>query len=112
MTQTKLEIIGLYTPEHEGPHIWLYGHAFPCVVHSVAGGMAFITAEATGNTFCTAVENIRNAREVPAAREFWVNEYNDGFGPLKLSEQSAKDSGSDGLLRTIHVREVLPGEDA
>lgn len=54
-----------------------------------------------------------NAEEVPVAREFWVNEYEDGmrFGNLQTSlERAAMNQRGGGYIRTIHVREVLPGD--
>lgn len=58
---------------------------------------------------------LMNAREVPVAREFWVNEY--ASGGLSLAHPSlgraAANRRTDGsFIRTIHVREVLPGEGA
>ena len=117
MTQkTKLEIIGPYTPEHEGPYVWGNSKLLPCTVHAVVQGRAFVTSKCVAAPFITAVENIHNAREVPVAREFWVNEYaemsGDGFWFNVFSDKStAKRSKTDTYIRTIHVREVLPGED-
>lgn len=124
MTQTKLQILGPYTPEHEGPFCTRDGNPvrvitrtdgsaeFPVVglVADDAGPMAW---DDVGSFFGKGQRDeldLMNAREVPAAREFWVNEYHDGFGTPKLTEQSAKDTAAHGFIRTIHVREVLPGE--
>ena len=116
MTQkTKLEIIGPYTPEHEGPFAWILGYPKKCLVHSIVEGVAFITADGQDKPFLTNVCFIRNACEVPVAREFWVNEYagKDGlFHNIFENEATANRHKADTFLRTIHVREVLPGEGA
>ncbi|NSL93881.1 hypothetical protein [Acetobacter syzygii] len=113
MTQkTKLEILGPYTPEHEGPFALLCGVNQPieCNVHSVVEGSAFVTSEYMGRTpFIASVHNIKNAREVPVAREFWVNEYAGGGLSVYASKEEAKNYKVC-LRRTIHVREVMPGE--
>ena len=112
MTQTKLEIIGPYTPEHEGPFVLLCGDSQPiqCDVHSVVEGSAFVTSEYMGRTpFIASIHNIKNAREVPVAREFWVNEYAGGGLSVYLAKEDAEKYRVC-LLGTIHVREVLPGE--
>lgn len=113
MTQTKLEIIGPYAPEHEGPYAWGGGAVSRCTIHSVVQGVAFITSECIGGPFCTDISNIQNAREVPVAREFWVNKYN--FRELSAAyptkEMADSFAGRD-RVECIHVREVLPGEGA
>ena len=125
--ETKLEIIGPYTPEHDGPFCTRDGRSVRIICKDKIGTNPIVglvgsegydefivmcTEDGFRNTDKTNSRyDFMNAREVPVAREFWVNEYTNGFGPLKLSEQAAKDSGVDGLLRTIHVREVLPGDE-
>ncbi|WP_215755055.1 hypothetical protein [Acetobacter sp. P5B1] len=112
MTQkTKLEIIGPYTPEHEGPYGWGNSKVLPCTVHSVVKGWAFVSTKYVCRPFCTEIENIHNAREVPVPREFWVNEYHGGNLVVYDSPEKAQEFQVC-LKRTIHVREVLPGETA
>lgn len=110
---TKLQIIGPYTPYHEGPYAWVKGNPVRCVVHEVVGDRAFITAEGQPTPFLTGVLYIRNAEEIPMAREFWVNEYPDGGLTLFDRFEDARDDveGCE-ITRTIHVREVLPGDGA
>jgi hypothetical protein len=55
--------------------------------------------------------DLMNAREVPVAREFWVNEYHVGGRSVYLTKEEAEKYTAC-LQRTIHVREVLPGEGA
>ncbi|WP_025828345.1 hypothetical protein [Acetobacter okinawensis] len=72
---------------------------------------------------CTGGANydLMNAREVPVAREFWINEFRDGCGKICHTENHEKQSDAYkekaelpdwDWVRTIHVREVLPGEGA
>lgn len=55
--------------------------------------------------------DLMNAREVPVAREFWVNEYFDGSRSVYSTQEEAQ-KFIVCLKNTIHVREVLPGEGA
>ncbi|CEF54573.1 hypothetical protein [Acetobacter ghanensis] len=129
MTQKKLEIIGPYTPEHEGPFCTRDGRPvrilcrdmkgdFPiagAVYHAGAlGKEAVCSYDPEGWATKAKVDHpydLMNAREVPVAREFWVNEYSWGFGPLMASYEGARQKRDLGqYIRTIHVREVLPGE--
>ena len=55
-----------------------------------------------------------NAREVPEPREFWINEYEDGgHGNMRESKEEALRLArvNSNVVRTIHVREVLEGDD-
>ena len=54
--------------------------------------------------------DLMNAEEVPVAREFWINEYPYGLSDPFQSEAEAKLSMRLNYIRTIHVREVLPGD--
>jgi hypothetical protein len=114
MTQkTKLEILGPYTPEHEGPWVRVVGGIEKCDVHSVFGGVAFISVPSEEEAFTCPATQVCNAREVPEVREFWVNVYVDG--EMQVFEKF--DDAHDDMewrykARTIHVREVLPGEGA
>ncbi|MFT8723303.1 MAG: hypothetical protein ABF759_12135 [Acetobacter malorum] len=114
MTQkTKLEIIGPYTPEHEGPHLF---NGEECLVHGTLGTQAFISRPENDRGFIANTFDIRNAREVPVAREFWdvVGKYNGKFYARFNSMAAAGGywciSGDD--TEVIHVREVLPGGGA
>ncbi|MCP1202296.1 hypothetical protein [Acetobacter oryzoeni] len=108
----KLKILGPYTPDHDGPYAWITGHPKLCVVHSVVDNVAFITVLGerntfTCNTFACSVDYIRNAEEVPEAREFWVL-----GGLIFLNKGEATRIHDNAMPRSelIHVREVLPGE--
>ncbi|MCI1437099.1 MAG: hypothetical protein LKI03_05995 [Acetobacter indonesiensis] len=110
MTQTKLQILGPYTPEHEGPFSF---SGEECLVHGTLGTQAFISRPESDKGFIVNTFDLMNAREVPVALEFWVNEYEDGsihtFEYIEDARNSALDGPSD-FIRTIHVREVLMGE--
>ncbi|WP_215762233.1 hypothetical protein [Acetobacter sp. P1H12_c] len=121
MTQkTKLEIIGPYTPEHPGPYIIDSAMSsdvrlVQVTVHCIVDGVAFVTTEDRDGPWCARTSDLMNAREVPVAREFWVNEY--AGGGLSLAHPSlgraAANRRTDGsFIRTIHLREVLPGDEA
>lgn len=124
MTQTKLEIIGPYTPDHEGPYVYIIdGFLEPemCKVLFSTSIVALVETEGFHKPFALDVSNIRNAREVPVAREFWINEFRDGCGKICHTENHEKQSDAYkekaelpdwDWVRTIHVREVLPGEGA
>lgn len=131
MTGTKLEIIGPYTPEHEGPFCtrdgrpvrlitkeeghkdypvvgWIEGAMFPSIWRSNGDPYHKARGDSEGN-----INDLMNAREVPVAREFWVNKYKfrelSAAYPTKGMADSF--SGRD-RVECIHVREVLPGEGA
>lgn len=127
MTQkTKLEIIGPYTPEHEGP--FCMREKTPVEILSkkdrngkilgyVGDRNGLTEWEGNGQFDPTRMSDteydIMNAREVPVAREFWVNEYKSGnFGDIYTTSAEAKYAARGSSGRTIHVREVLPGEGA
>ena len=132
MTQkTKLEILGPYTPEHEGPFCTRDGRAVRiiCTDRKSSNGNPIVAllddgAQENNRAFDSQGKyclndpdfDLMNAREVPVAREFWVNEY-EGLGfvssQLWTSLEEAQAWANDPkLIRTIHVREVLPGEGA
>lgn len=123
---TKLEIIGPYTPEHEGPFCTRDGRGVRLLTKTDGSKefpiVGFINNERTASVWTehgyyfeggTKDENdLMNAREVPVPREFWVNDYGNGyFGDLFDTLEKAKSAlGGARNGRTIHVREVLPGE--
>ncbi|MFT8367512.1 MAG: hypothetical protein ABF646_02045 [Acetobacter papayae] len=110
MTQTKLEIIGPYTPEHEGPHLF---NGEECLVHGTLGTQAFISRPESDRGFIVNTFDLMNAREVPVVREFFVNEYSWGYGGLYGTQGGTQPGRVDsGFVRTVHLREVLPGEGA
>ena len=130
MTQkTKLEIIGPYTPEHEGPFCTRDGRPVRVLCSDMQNDysiVAIVTDEdgkETVSTFlsggrfsatdCDRDRDLMNAREVPVAREFWVNECVGKYGlfhNIFENEATANRHKAGTFLRTIHVREVLPGE--
>lgn len=120
----KLKILGPYTPEHEGPfctrgkvpvEIAIKKDRHGKILGYRGDDKDLTVWEANGQFDHTRMSDtdydLMNAREVPVAREFWVNEYSWGFGPLKTTRDEALQTRN--LFRfsqTIHVREVLPGE--
>lgn len=129
MTQTKLEIIGPYTPKHEGPFCTRDRRSVRILTKTDGSKefpiVGFINNERTASVWTehgyyfeggTKDENdLMNAREVPVPREFWVNEYTTDvkrFAYPSLEKAEAGRRGDHTYIRTIHVREVLPGEGA
>ena len=134
MTQkTKLEIIGPYTPEHEGPFCTRDGEVVELKIRNARGKYPVVgyigdeesLSEWTENGLYiggkeTHILNLMNAREVPVAREFWINEFKRADGYIGVShayetERKAINERHElenwNWTRTIHVREVLPGEE-
>lgn len=127
MTKTKLEIIGPYTPEHDGPFCTRKKVPIEIEIKINRNGKIqgyegdskdLTTWESNGQFDPTRMSDteydLMNAREVPVAREFWVNEYagQDGFfHNIFENEATANRHKTDTFLRTIHVREVMPGEE-
>ena len=122
----KLKIIGPYTPEHKGPFCTRDGNFVRLLTRTDGSEdypiVGFISNEATplcwtdrGFCFASGSKNaldLMNAVEVPVAREFWLNEYSWGFGPLKTNlEDALQTRDLCQFIRTIHVREVLPEEE-
>lgn len=116
---TKLEIIGPYTPEHEGPFCTRDKTPVEILTKkdrngSVLGyqGDSKNLTEWCGNgqfdktRMSDTAYDLMNAREVPAAREFWI--YEDR---IFTTEEEAK-RYAYWTHQIIHVREVLPGESA
>ncbi|ATJ90411.1 hypothetical protein HK16_09670 [Acetobacter senegalensis] len=120
---TKLEIIGPYTPEHEGPFCLDNEPCTPVELkirdgrgeYPLAGYIGCYNIlrqwRADGGN-CTHGD-LMNAREVPVAREFWVNDYTTNVkrfahSSLAVAESNRRRDGT--FIRTIHVREVLPGD--
>jgi hypothetical protein len=132
MTQkTKLEIIGPYTPEHEGPFCTRDGRTarIICTDRKSSNGHSIVALVDDGDQemnrafnaqgkYCLSDRDfdLMNALEVPVAREFWVNEYQGGFEHPSTAhhciENAQRFSADPSFIRTIHVREVLPGEGA
>lgn len=125
---TKLEIIGPYTPEHEGPFCTREGTPVRLITktegakgYPIVGIIDEDTAPDSWDEhgrFNSARKEVgaldlMNAREVPVAREFWVNEYTNSALVTHNSLKRAKEGahGPD-FIRTIHCREVMPGEGA
>ncbi|MCP1246007.1 hypothetical protein NKW54_08645 [Acetobacter cerevisiae] len=52
------------------------------------------------------------AREVPATQELWANEYENGRKEFFPTKEAAGFARTIGFVRTVHFREVLPGEGA
>lgn len=122
---TKLEIICPYTPEHPGPFCTRSGAPVDLRISDGRGYYPLIGYIGDSvSAFCWRADglapdgtprpnDLMSACEVPVAREFWINEY--AGGGLSLAHPSlgraAANRRTDGsYIRTIHVREVLPGE--
>lgn len=128
MTAKKLNIIGPYTPEHPGPFCTRDGRAARVVCRDMKNENHIVTIIEMHEDEETVIVyreggrfsqynpshhlDLMNDEEVPVAREFWVNEYASGWGQLHDSHDEAvrQGQGSD-HIRTIHVREVLPGDE-
>ena len=125
--ETKLEIVGPYTPEHEGPFCTRDGDSVEMKFrdgrgdHPLGGYVGknpnLTVWEKNGRYYPDDSPDheydLMNAREVPAAREFWINEYTDMIGVPYASKDAARDGmRGENYIRTIHVREVLPGDEA
>lgn len=118
---TKLEIIGPYTPEHPGPFCTRSGQPVDLRISNGRGWYPLIGYIGDSvSAFCWRADglapdgnprpnDLMNAREVPVAREFWVNEYAGGRLSVYASKEEAENYKVC-LRRRIHVREVLPGE--
>lgn len=121
----KLKILGPYTPEHPGPFCTRDGRPARVLCTDCAGGWPVVALIAEGEKELArrfgndgsyiwgAISNgdLMNAEEVPAVQEFWVNEYTHAVGKIHFTEESAKEWGvGPSFIRTIHVREVLPGD--
>ena len=133
MTQTKLEIIGPYTPEHEGPfctrgkvpvEIAIKKDRHGKILGYRGDDKDLTVWEANGQFDHTRMSDtaydLMNAQEVPVAREFWINECRRGDGsigntyPHKTECEASRERQELphwNWVRTIHVREVLPGDD-
>ena len=128
----KLKILGPYTPEHEGPfctrgkvpvEIAIKKDRHGKILGYRGDDKDLTVWEANGQFDHTRMSDteydLMNAREVPEAREFWINEYKRADGSIGLSDTHDTElqainerHGREnwGWTRTIHVREVLPGE--
>lgn len=138
MTQKKLEIIGPYTPEHEGPFCTRGGRVVRLITKTEgAPGVPIVgfidnakhpaiwfgdgRSYPSAGSSLECESDLMSAREVPVVREFWLNEFKRGDGCVVISyahhtELQAINERHElenwNWARTIHVREVLPGEDA
>ena len=123
--KTKLKILGPYTPDHEGPFCTRDGLKARIICLDRVGDWPIVAlvSDGEGETirmysdlgrYSSRVDHafdLMNAREVPVAREFWMNEYVFGEFSVYTSEDDAKaQEDAKSYVRTIHVREVLPGE--
>ena len=125
MMKTKLEIIGPYTPDHEGPFCTECGMPVRILCVNRSGVFPIIGLLTVGNEE-RIVEftdlgigidkgiDLMNAREVRVPREFWINESYNGEYVLFEDKSNAILSSDyqENHKRTIHVREVLEGEEA
>ena len=125
MTQkTKLEVIGSYTQDHTGPFCTRDGKAARVICRDRAGCQFPVIALVCEGEYESCVSysaagkrrngwssnhDLMNAREVPVAREFWISTNTNGLVIAYDSERLSELNRSN-YSRTIHVREVLPGD--
>lgn len=132
MTQ-KLKILGPYTPEHEGPFCTRDGLKARIICRDRYGDWSVVALVSDGEgesvrlysergRYSSRADNsldLMNAVEVPVAQEFWLNEFKRADGHIGFSyahdtELKAINERHElenwNWTRTIHVREVLPGE--
>lgn len=137
MTTKKLKILGPYTPDHKGPFCTRDGRPVRILCTDMQNEYSIVAiiieedGEEYVNTFLDSGgvsktrffdnRDLMNAEEIPKAREFWINEYLREGGLVGITtphetECAAKRERCELIgwtcLRTIHVREVLPGESA
>lgn len=125
MMTTKLEIIGPYTPDHEGPFCTRDGRPVRLITkidgseeYPVVGYIEEAAHPAcwrsNGDTYhkrlrCNEdnINDLMNARDISVPREFWVV-----GGLMFKDEKEARRIHANCLSRSelIHVREVLEGE--
>ena len=118
MTQkTKLEIIGPYTPDHEGPFCTRDGLKARIICLDRVGDWPIVAlvSDGEGETirmysdlgrYSSRVDHafdLMNAREVPVAREFWIR------GGVAFRDKWVANNYAAGS-EIVHVREVLPGD--
>ena len=121
----KLKILGPYTPEHPGPFCTRDGRSVEVKFHDGRGSTPLAGYVENETNLLTWQEDGRyyprdlpenqlylmNAEEAPVAREFWLV-----GGNVYYSQKDAEDyiaavrNSTMSRLRTIHVREVLPGD--
>lgn len=119
MTKTKLEIIGPYTPEHEGPFCTRDGMPVDLRIRDGRGEYRLIgyigerTVAATWGRdgeyvigLYPSPKDLMNAREVPVAREWYLF-----FGAIFDTKEKAIQRAGGDFSSIIHVREVMPGEE-
>lgn len=124
-TPKKLKILGPYTPEHPGPFCTRDGRSVDLhmrngrghysLVGYIGDSLSVSLWTGRGKYFCSDEEiplDLLNAKYVQEPREFWINEYPDGDVTVFEREEAARDDATQSFagVRTIHVREVLPGE--
>ncbi|OUJ10312.1 hypothetical protein [Acetobacter sp. DsW_059] len=123
---TKLEIIGPYTPEHEGPFCTRDGKSVrilctdrkgipPIVGLAQDGDMELIVIAGSDGVTKTMSRNydLMNAREVRVLREVWLPQFENGdlLGvPMNTKEKAEVIREANRCVRLIHFREVLEGE--
>lgn len=128
MTKTKLEIIGEYRKDHPGPFCTRDGRPVRILCSDMQNEYSIVAivldedGKETVSTFldggrfskaCVDQErDIMCAREVPMPREFWVNEYEGRLSKPFPSLVDAMLNYEFAPIRTIHMIEVLPGENS
>ena len=131
MTQKKLEIIGPYTPEHEGPFCTRDGRParIICTDRKSSNGHSIVALVDDGDQEMNRAFNPRgkyclgdrdfdlmNAREVPVAREFWIVKHDREINQYStyVTERAAQCvlGNTPDARAIIHARELLPGAGA
>ena len=123
----KLKIIGPYTPEHPGPFCTRDGKPARVLCNGMKNENSIVTIVEMDEEHETVIVfreggrfsqcnpshdlDLMNAEEVPVAREFWIVEYFSGnISAFENKADSQIEEQTKSYLRTIHVREVLPGD--
>lgn len=125
---TKLEIIGPYTPEHEGPFCTRDGIKARSICRDRCGDWPIVALVSEGEgesvrmysdrgRYSSRVDNsldLMNSREVPQPHRFWLNKYQWGFGfdQYETGKEAEANNNLEGYIGPRLFREVLPGEGA
>lgn len=135
MTQkTKLEILGPYTPEYEGPFCTRDGRPVRLITKKDGSGkypvVGYIEDALHPAVWCVNGDtyhkgpsrsgddenDLMNASEVHVAREFWLVKHDREINQYStyVTERAAQRvlGNTPDARAIIHVREVLPGEGA
>ena len=101
-----LEEIGPYSPDHDGPYVWMNTRPIKCDVLSVSDDVASITIDAHPDEFVVRLRDVKNAKEVPYL-------YGNSWRKLIQSEMDdVSESFSDVVKCTLTEEELDADFDA